>query len=199
MAGAASLERLVRDDALTLFEAEFQQISAFWSTLSLDTSLTAASSIEEAVSSLKAVNDMIANTSMLYWQRRLAQIQFSRVVRSFEQIIGRQSKAGRIKRRRGHGNATVLLELCRQGWQWQPSMGDIQHRKRLCLRWSILAGGSLFLAFAYSERADHMMQVSCPLKATSLIFSDLLQLQSRLFLQSQSTPSNQSADDADLS
>lgn len=152
------LSPLIRQDAWQDFQSSFEQVIGFWSTLVLDTSLPgAATSMPEVETVLLKLDNVITDQTTLYWKRRLAYQQLARVATSFEQILNSGGHINRLLGYRRVHPSVVLTDAYVRALGGRISRNDVRLRIRWAKRQSTLFGGSLFLLFAYSDRAETKM------------------------------------------
>lgn len=106
------------------------------------------------------VDGIISDENTPYWQRRLAQMQLTRILASLEAIIKRERRKGQFDGRRGEDNATLVRDTYFRPLEGQTSNQDADLGMRWSNRMSRLLDGSTFLAVAYSDIAETKMYVS---------------------------------------
>lgn len=149
-----SLQPLIRDQPWSLYQSNRSQIHSFWENLEIETSLTGDSCLADAHKAIQVVDDIISNESLEYWKHRLAFVQLRKALASLDAIILREKRCGHIDGRRGHKNATIKYGILKKALQGRPSANAIPRRVRCSRRWSLIIGGSMLLAIAYSDNAE---------------------------------------------
>lgn len=156
----ALLEPLIRPDAWKYFQASADEIYSFWSTLVLDTSLgDPAIAISDIQIKLRVLGNIISDSARPYWQHRLAYLRLARFLIMLPPIMAGHKRSGQLCGRPGHNNSTVLLETYTKALEGQISRAEAVRHVRFARRWSLIMGGSMFLGFAYSDKADSKMYV----------------------------------------
>ncbi|KAM3458407.1 hypothetical protein MY3296_000613 [Beauveria thailandica] len=153
------LKPLIPEESWPTFKVHFEEIHFFWAKLLLDTSVTGTNAtILNALAAIRMVDSILSDESLPRWKHRFAYIRLARILESLDRIIGRERQEGHVSGRRGQGNSTIKRDIYLQAVEGESgkTLGDLHPRwgKRL----DKMTGGSLFLAFAYSDKADSMIR-----------------------------------------
>ncbi|KAH8755008.1 hypothetical protein F5883DRAFT_504729 [Diaporthe sp. PMI_573] len=152
------MRRLVKDEAITFFNANIENFLSDWITVVEQTNLPSniASSDPYVITVFKRLDSMIdAGESIRF---RLAYIQLMRVFQSLERIIDAERRAGRIRKERGKGNATVAMKIYRSAQPPHVSRHRPKKRKQIARWWTTFAGPSPLFVTIYSEAAEKIIK-----------------------------------------
>ena len=107
----ALLQPMIRESAWPDFQRDFEEVLAFWSTTVLDTSLLGASAtIYDAETMILKLDDILSDENIVYWQRRIAYLQLSKVLASAEEILKNQRRTNRFQGSACPRQSTMLLD-----------------------------------------------------------------------------------------
>ncbi len=149
-----SLKPLIRDQPWSLYQANKEQIHGFWENLEIETSVDGNSCLAEAHKAFQFVDEIISDESLDYWKHRLAYVQLRKFLASLDAIILREKRKGHIDGRCGHRNNTIKYGILSKALEGRSSANAISLRVRWSRRWSLIIGGSMLLAIAYSDNAE---------------------------------------------
>ncbi|KAF5127206.1 hypothetical protein E5D57_008134 [Metarhizium anisopliae] len=104
------------------------------------------------------VDSILSDEGLPRWKHRFAYIRLARILETLDRIIGHERQKGHVSGRRGQGNSTIKRDMYLQAVEGESgkTLGDL--RPRWGKRLDKMTGGSLFLAFAYSDKADSMIR-----------------------------------------
>ncbi|KAK3934041.1 hypothetical protein QBC46DRAFT_429375 [Diplogelasinospora grovesii] len=153
-----NLPRLVRDEAITFFDANMENFLGDWITILEHTNLPSntASSDPYVITVFRRLDGTIDAGESI--RSRLAHIQLMRVFQSLERIIATERRARQIQRERGKGNATVAMNIYKSAQQPSVSRHDPKKRKQIARWWTTFAGPSPLLVIIYSEVAEKIVK-----------------------------------------
>lgn len=112
------------------------------------------------------MDKIISNESLSYWKHRLAYVQLQKLLASLDVVILREKRNWRIKGRRGHGISTIKYKILNKALKGRSSATAIRRRVRYSRRWSLIIGGSMLLAIAYSGKAETNVYVFAAARCT---------------------------------
>lgn len=169
--------RLVRPNAIGQFIRNFEPGLRHWSALLNETSppdnITSADS--RFITAFKTLDRVItAGEIDSAFLSRMAYVQLIRVMKLLEYRVAIDRQAGRLHRRSGYQNASVVLDIYLSAQEdVSPSSSRLEliGRKRRAKRWSELAGPWPIFLLVYSEEAEDIM--FDPINRVSLVvFAD---------------------------
>jgi hypothetical protein len=152
-----NMPRLVRDDAITFFDANMENFLGDWITVLERTNLPSnmASSDPYVITVFERLDGAIdAGQST---RSRLAYIQLMRVFQALERIIKAEMRARRIRSKTGKGKATVAMNIYRSAQPPHVSRHRPKKRKQIARWWTTFAGPSPLFATIYSEAAEKIV------------------------------------------
>ncbi|OAA71708.1 hypothetical protein LEL_08943 [Akanthomyces lecanii RCEF 1005] len=152
------LTPLTRYQPWSLYQTDEIQIHTFWDILGVETSMTASSCLTDAYAAIQVVDEIISDESLEYWKHRLAYVQLQNILASLDVIILREKRNGHIESRRGHGNNTIKYGILSKALEGRSSANVTRLRVRWSRRWSLIIGGSMLLAIAYSDKAETLVR-----------------------------------------
>ncbi|OAA34346.1 hypothetical protein ISF_10016 [Cordyceps fumosorosea ARSEF 2679] len=148
------LKRTICDEPWLLYQTDKSQIHTFWDNIKIDTSMARDSCLADAYQAIQVLDEIISDKSLVYWKHRLAYVQLQKLLASLDMTILREKRNGHIDGRRGYGNKTVKYEILSKALEGRSSAKAIRLHVRRSRRWSLIIGGSMLLAVAYSGKAE---------------------------------------------
>ena len=152
----SELQPYIREKA----HAEFLRIAAtvheYWSSLTLDCRCI---TIPEAQSAIRMIDRIFSDKNTEYWQRRLAQTELIKILKSLEKMYELEWRAGNIDRRPGDDYSDLAHKAYFEALEGQISKLEAVRRLRWSKGISCLVAGSMFLAIALTDLAETKMYV----------------------------------------
>jgi hypothetical protein len=134
---------------------------AFWVPLLQKTTLSPGTTHRDArvADGFARLDSILASAESTPLMRRLAYVQWARMLEMLLQIIARDRRNCLVQRTSGRGDASILIDvyLATKGGGsegWQEHFGRVT---RVARRWAALSGLFPLLLITYSEEAENIM------------------------------------------
>ncbi|KAH6869239.1 hypothetical protein B0T10DRAFT_501806 [Thelonectria olida] len=152
-------QNLIDENGIRFFILHSQDISKFWISLLRKTYLPDGITHNHVLVTkvLKTVEDMITSSGIERHFVRLVWIRLTNILDRFDEVIKTDRRACRLGKDVGHRDASIAIKIHQKSISAQRS--EISWRGRIAKRWILLTNGSLFLATAYSSRAETLVYV----------------------------------------